>query len=108
MKFLDDDRLFPSNPKGLGLARDLFASVRDLPIVSPHGHTDPAWFAKTAPFENPAALLVTPDHYAFRMLYSQGIALEDLGIKPIDGTNFETDPRGPCQNKPLCLQSVTL
>jgi len=93
LKLLDDDRLFPSNPKGLGLARDLFASVCDLPIVSPHGHTDPAWFAKNAPFENPAALLVTPDHYVFRMLYSQGIALEDLGIKPIDGTNFETDPR---------------
>lgn len=93
MKLLDDDRLFPVDPKGLGLARALFASIRDLPIISPHGHTDPVWFAKNAPFENPAALFVTPDHYVFRMLYSQGIALEDLGIKPIDGSAFETDPR---------------
>ena len=93
MKLLDDDRLFPADPKGLGLARALFASIRDLPIVSPHGHTNPAWFAKNAPFENPAALFVTPDHYVIRMLYSQGVALEDLGIRPIDGTAFETDPR---------------
>ncbi|WP_171181721.1 glucuronate isomerase [Ruegeria sp. HKCCD8929] len=93
MKLLDDDRLFPVNPKGLGLARALFASIRDLPIVSPHGHTDPAWFARNEPFENPAALFVTPDHYVFRMLYSQGVRLEDLGLKPIDGAAFETDPR---------------
>ncbi len=75
------------------MARALFASIRDLPIVSPHGHTDPAWFARNASFENPAALFVTPDHYVFRMLYSQGVALEDLGIKPNDGSAFETDPR---------------
>jgi len=54
--------------------------VRDLPIVSPHGHTDPAWFATNAPFPDPAALLIVPDHYVFRMLYSQGIPLEKLGV----------------------------
>lgn len=93
MKLLDDDRLFPTNQKGLGLARALFASICDLPIVSPHGHTDPAWFAKNELFENPVSLFVTPDHYVFRMLYSQGIGLEDLGIKPFVGTTVEKDPR---------------
>lgn len=93
MSLLDDDRLFPADAKGLSLARALFSSVRDLPIVSPHGHTDPAWFARNEPFENPAALFVTPDHYVFRMLYSQGIALETLGIQPVDGSTIDSDPR---------------
>lgn len=93
MSLLDDDRLFPADARGLSLARALFSSVRDLPIVSPHGHTDPAWFARNEPFENPAALFVTPDHYVFRMLYSQGIALETLGIQPVDGSMIDSDPR---------------
>ena len=60
--------------------RNLSKRSKDLPIVSPHGHCDPSWFAENKPFENPASLLVTPDHYVFRMLYSQGIGLEELGI----------------------------
>lgn len=75
------------------MAWALFASVRDLPIISPHGYTDPAWFVKDAPFENPADLFVTPDHYVFRMPYSQGVRLEDMGIKPNNGSAFATDPR---------------
>ena len=93
MALLDCDRLFPQDPKGLGLARALFSSIRDLPILSPHGHTDPRWFATNQPFENPAALFVTPDHYVFRMLNSHGITLESLGIKPINGTNYEKNSR---------------
>lgn len=63
-----------------GAAEELFAGIRDLPIVSPHGHCNPAWFARNEPFANPAELLVIPDHYLFRMLYSQGVHLADLGI----------------------------
>jgi glucuronate isomerase len=63
-----------------------------LPILSPHGHTDPAWFAKNEPFPNPAALFIQPDHYIFRMLYSQGISLESLGIPQVDGRQ-KADPR---------------
>ena len=77
---LHEDRLFPADPKIRGIARELYAGVRDLPIVSPHGHTDPAWFALNEPFGNAAELLLQPDHYLFRMLYSQGVRLEDLGI----------------------------
>jgi glucuronate isomerase len=77
---LHPDRLFPADAATRGLARRLYATVKDLPIVSPHGHTDPQWFADDLPFANASALLITPDHYVFRMLYSQGVALEDLGI----------------------------
>ena len=77
---LNPDRLFSSDPTQRALARALYATVRDLPIVSPHGHTDPQWFADNEPFSNASALFITPDHYVFRMLYSQGLQLEDLGI----------------------------
>jgi len=77
---LHPDRLFPADPAQRSLARALHASVAGLPIVSPHGHTDPSWFAQNAPFGNAHDLLLRPDHYAFRMLYSQGIALDRLGI----------------------------
>ena len=71
-----------------GLAADLYAPLADLPIVSPHGHCDPSWFAEDAAFPDPAALIITPDHYVFRMLYSQGISLDDLGIgKPAGSVN---------------------
>jgi glucuronate isomerase len=74
------DRLFPAEPGTRKIARTLYESLRDLPIVSPHGHTQAAWFAKNEPFADPASLLVLPDHYIFRMLYSQGVSLEDLEI----------------------------
>jgi glucuronate isomerase len=70
------------------LARTLHASIRDLPILSPHGHTDPAWFANNESFGNASDLLLVPDHYVFRMLYSQGIPLEVLGVG-----NPDYDPR---------------
>ena len=56
------------------------SACESLPIVSPHGHTQAAWFAKNEPFPDPARLFVQPDHYIFRMLYSQGVSLEDLEI----------------------------
>ncbi len=90
---LHPDRLFPADPATRGLARRLYATVKDLPIVSPHGHTDPQWFADDAPFSNASALFITPDHYVFRMLYSQGIRLEDLGIQRADGGAVEQDAR---------------
>ena len=82
---LHPDRLFPADPATRGLARALYATVAELPIVSPHGHTDPQWYADDAPFPDASALFITPDHYVFRMLYSQGIRLEDLGIPRRDG-----------------------
>ncbi|MBV1686716.1 glucuronate isomerase [Novosphingobium sp. G106] len=82
------DRLFPADPEIRAIARELHAEVAGLPIVSPHGHTDPAWFAENAPFGNASELLLIPDHYVFRMLYSQGVPLEALGIG-----NSGADPR---------------
>ena len=70
-----------------------YAGVKDLPIVSPHGHTDPRWYALNEPFPDPAQLLIVPDHYVFRMLFSQGVRLEDLGVPTVDGSPVETDGR---------------
>jgi glucuronate isomerase len=74
-------------------ARALYDETRGLPLVCPHGHVDPALLAEDAPFPEPTALLITPDHYIFRMLYSQGLSLESLGIPTRDGTPVEGDPR---------------
>ena len=77
---LNEDRLFPADPGTRAIARRLYARVSELPIVSPHGHTSPKWFSENEPFPDPAKLFVVPDHYVYRMLYSQGISLESLGI----------------------------
>src|SRR5579883_3676763 len=81
MPILHEDRLFPADPETQTIARRLYASVRDLPIISPHGHTEAAWFAKNEPFPDPAQLLILPDHYIYRMLYSQGVSMRELGIR---------------------------
>ncbi len=77
---IDDDRLFPAEPRVRSIARSLYKPIRHLPIVSPHGHTQASWFAKNEPFPDPAKLFVQPDHYVYRMLYSQGVSLDDLEI----------------------------
>ncbi len=89
---LNPDRLFSSDPAQRAVARELYASVKDLPILSPHGHTDPQWFADNAAFGNATELLLAPDHYIFRMLYSQGIALDDVGVASRAGP-AKADPR---------------
>ena len=89
---LDPDRLFPADPSSRSIARALYGEVAGLPIVSPHGHTDPAWFATDAPWTDPAALLLAPDHYLYRMLYSHGIPLEALGVPGRAGPSV-ADPR---------------
>ena len=90
---LHEDRFFDSDPTIRGIARSLYEETRDLPIVSPHGHVDPAILADNRPFPEPTGLIVLPDHYVFRMLYSQGVPLERLGIPTRDGTPVEQDPR---------------
>jgi glucuronate isomerase len=89
---LDANRLFPADGEARSVAARLYETVKDLPLISPHGHTDPRWFAFNEPFPNPTALLIQPDHYIFRMLYSQGVSLESLGIPQVDGKE-QADPR---------------
>jgi glucuronate isomerase len=81
---LHPDRFFPAEPAVRAIARALFAGVEKLPILSPHGHTDAKWFAGDAPFEDATSLFLWPDHYIIRLLYSQGIPLEALGIHDPD------------------------
>lgn len=85
MALLDENRLFPADEKTRVIARRLYEGIKDLPIVSPHGHTQARWFARNEQFPDPVTLFVQPDHYIFRMLYSQGISLEELeiGDKPV-------------------------
>ena len=90
---LHPDRLFPAEPTVRAIAQRLYQRIAALPIVSPHGHTDPRWFADNESFGNATKLLLLPDHYVFRMLYSQGISMESLGIRRKDGAAVETDYR---------------
>jgi len=90
---LDQDRCFDPDPAVRRIARDLFEETRALPLISPHGHVDAALFADDAPFPEPAALLVTPDHYLLRTLYAHGVPLEALGVARRDGAPVETNPR---------------
>jgi glucuronate isomerase len=90
---LHPDRALPADPALRGLAREIFATTRDLPIVSMHGHVDAGVFASDEAFTDPAALLVTPDHYLVRMLVSRGVDHDALGVPRRDGRPVETDPR---------------
>ncbi|WP_433825456.1 glucuronate isomerase [Actinoplanes sp. CA-015351] len=85
--------LFPSDPTQRQIAGELYALAKDLPLISPHGHVDPALLADDTPFPDPARLFVVPDHYVTRMLASQGIPQSRLGVPSVDGSEVETDGR---------------
>ena len=89
---LNADRLFPADASVRGVARRLYGEVAGLPIISPHGHTDTAWFATDAPFADATSLLLAPDHYLYRMLYSAGVPMEALGVPTRNGAG-PADPR---------------
>ena len=91
---LNEDRCFSPDRTVRARAREIYEGVRALPIVAPHGHVPPALLADPdARFGNPAELFIIPDHYVFRMLYSQGVPMEALGVPTADGSPTETDPR---------------
>jgi glucuronate isomerase len=77
---LHPDRLFPADPGTRNIARRLYQEIKNLPIISAHGHTDPRWFALNQPFENAVSLLLQPDHYVLRMLYSLGVPMKSMGL----------------------------
>ncbi|HEV2017376.1 MAG TPA: glucuronate isomerase [Gemmatimonadaceae bacterium] len=95
MSDLHEDRYFDPDPAIRRHARALYDETRRLPIISPHGHVDAAILARNEAFPDPTSLIITPDHYILRMLYSRGVALESLGLAPIDGKppKAERDPR---------------
>ena len=86
---LHPDRLLPPDPATRAVARALYDAVADLPLVCPHGHTDPRWWGEDPAFADAAELFVIPDHYVVRMLVSRGVPFEALGI----GEGAETDRR---------------
>ena len=79
------DRLLGIDASVRALARELYESVADAPIISPHGHISPELLASNTPFPDPAALFVTPDHYVTRLLHSTGVPLERLGVPALAG-----------------------
>jgi glucuronate isomerase len=93
----NDDRLFPADPGVRALARSLYAHTRSLPIVSPHGHCSPTELADNVGSGDPALEFVTRDHYVLRLLYSQGIPLEALGVRAQDGPSSDVDSRAVWQ-----------
>ncbi len=86
---LHPDRLFPAEPQTRAVARKLYEQVKDLPIISPHGHVPPVWIADDIPFKNATDLLLTPDHYVNRILHGQGVDLSALGV-PV-GSEFSDE-----------------
>ena len=101
---LHPDRLFPAEPSVRAIARNLYETIAELPIVSPHGHTDPQWFAENGAFADAASLFLIPDHYVLRMLRSQSIAYDALAVPRKDGAPV-ADARSAwrtfCTNWPL-------
>ena len=90
---LHPDRFLDPEPGTRRAARAILEATAPLPIVSPHGHVDPRLLADDAPFTDATSLIVVPDHYVHRMLYSQGVPIEALGVPTRDGTPHERDPR---------------
>ncbi|MBA2667765.1 MAG: glucuronate isomerase [Trueperaceae bacterium] len=90
---LDPDRCFAPERTQRAEARRLYDEVRDLPLICPHGHVPPRLLHDDEPLGDPASLLVVPDHYVVRMLYSQGVPMEELGLVRRDGGASEGDPR---------------
>lgn len=92
--YLPPDRYFDPDPAQKSIAGGLYDSIAKLPLICPHGHVDPRMFSdEDYSFGSPADLFIIPDHYIFRMFYSQGISLEKLGVPRIDGGETETDHR---------------
>jgi glucuronate isomerase len=88
---LHPDRLLPADPSTREVARRIYAAVKSAPIISPHGHVDPALLADDIPFPDPAALFITPDHYVTRLLHAGGIDLAELGLA--EPGRPDADPR---------------
>ena len=78
------DRYLSNDP----FAWNLYEIMQAKPIISPHGHIDVKVLLENKAFTNPVELLITPDHYITRLLYSQGISYEALGL---DGS--KKDPK---------------
>ncbi|MEN8583504.1 glucuronate isomerase [Burkholderia sp. RS01] len=95
------DRLLPADPGTRSIARDLLQRVQDLPILSPHGHVDAAVIEHNTPFPDPAALLVSPDHYVTRLIHASGVPLDRLGGSNDSEQDSRTVWREFCKAWPL-------
>ena len=90
---LHPERYFSSDPEIRKIGLELYNNVKDFPILSPHGHVEASVFSENKPFPDPANLIIVPDHYVIRMLYSHGIEMEKLGVPTIVGERSQEDSR---------------
>ncbi|HEY8662463.1 MAG TPA: glucuronate isomerase, partial [Propionibacteriaceae bacterium] len=90
---LHPDRLFPAEASTRDVARRLYETVKDLPIISPHGHVPPQWIAENTPWTDPTSLLLSPDHYINRLLHAHGVQLSSLGVPPGKVTLSDAEAR---------------
>ncbi len=95
------DRLLPADPGTRSIARDLLQRVQDLPIISPHGHVDAAVIEDNTPFPDPAALLVSPDHYVTRLIHASGVPLDRVRGSNTSEPDSRTVWREFCKAWPL-------
>ncbi len=103
------DRLLPAEPGVRAIARRLYGEVRELPILSPHGHVDPRILADDVPFADPASLFVTPDHYVTRLLHASSVPLSDLGVGrgPLPEAGSRRVWRRLCEHWPVLAGTPT-
>src|SRR5579859_2741198 len=90
---LHPDRALPVDERQRSVAREIYQQTGGLPLICMHGHVEADILADNTPFADPAQLLVVPDHYVTRMIVSQGVSLEALGVPRVDGGPVETDSR---------------
>jgi len=94
---LHPDRFLGVDPGVRTVARRLYDAVSELPLVCPHGHVPPRLLAANEPFDEPSSLIIVPDHYVLRLLYSRGVTLEALGVPITSGRDVQSDPRAVWQ-----------
>ncbi|MEN9954281.1 MAG: hypothetical protein RL028_883 [Actinomycetota bacterium] len=75
---LDSNRLLVSAGTDSAIALELYGEIRDLPIISPHGHVDPNLFVRNEKFESPTDLFIYHDHYITRLLHADGVSMVEL------------------------------
>jgi glucuronate isomerase len=100
---LHPDRLLPADPGIRAIARQLYDEVRELPILSPHGHVEAGLLAADAELPNPSSLLISPDHYVTRLLHANGVGLDSLGVgeQQLDDNAARAAWRLFCQHWPV-------
>ena len=94
-------RFFSDNTDQRSIAVDLFQSIEGLPLVCPHANFAPELLGEESghdsgvkAFGDPVEIFIRNNHPALRLLQSQGLPLEKLGVLAGgEEADVQTDPR---------------